>query len=324
MSGTSRKSRAAKPAQLSSSSTPQPPAEALPSPIAFIPPSSSSTAKQPIVVISSVSKLPNLKPSEHTLLRKKQRQLSSTASSTLSSLPTAGHPNALLSTLIFAQHEAGTAVCINSSGWLLTCAHCFGEDEEEHRECEKRRWLLYYTGQAVLVECRAWDHRRDLALLKIIAIETSTPVTPGSLPVFSFLEFSEVTPKYRLQMICIGQPGGGDLEAEGNKKTKYNLIEISEGRFKGMVKGQDPQDNGEIGSLMHDCWTYWGHSGAPLVSVEDGSLVGLHSSWDDTTAMRHGVPGIAISEFLGEHLDQIGELGEEPSAGTSDNPIELA
>jgi len=125
-------------------------------------------------------------------------------------------------------------------------------------------------------------------------------------------------------MICIGQPGGGDLEAEGNKKTKYNLIEISEGRFKGMVKGQDPQDNGEIGSLMHDCWTYWGHSGAPLVSVEDGSLVGLHSSWDDTTAMRHGVPGIAISEFLGEHLDQIGELGEEPSAGTSDNPIELA
>jgi len=124
-------------------------------------------------------------------------------------------------------------------------------------------------------------------------------------------------------MFCIGQPGGDDFEAEGNKKTQYNLLEISEGRFKGMVKGQDPQDSGDIGSLMHDCWAYWGHSGAPLVSFEDGSLVGLHSSWDDKTAMRHGVPGVAIKEFLRGNLSQIGELREGVNIGTSANPILL-
>ncbi|KAE9363065.1 hypothetical protein N431DRAFT_433280 [Stipitochalara longipes BDJ] len=322
MSSTTRTSRASKSAQAPpSSSTSQTPA--VPSPITFSPPPSSFTPQGSITPIPSGSKLSNLKASELTLLRQKQRQLSSTASVTLSSLPDPSHLNALVSTLIFAQHEAGTAVCIHPSGWLLTCAHCFGDDEEEYRECEKRRWLLYFTGQAVLVECRAWDLRRDLALLKIIAIETSTPFAPGLVPVFSYLKLSEVIPKYRLQMICIGQPGRDDLEAEGNQKTKYNLIEISEGRFKGIVKGQDPEDNGEIGSLMHDCWTYWGHSGAPLVSTEERSLVGLHSSWDDTTAMRHGVPGVAIKEFLREHLSEIGALGEAVEVGTSANPIEL-
>jgi hypothetical protein len=69
-----------------------------------------------------------------------------------------------------------------------------------------------------------------------------------------------------------------------------------------MIPDVDPQDNSEIGTLKHDAWTYWGHSGAPLLRRVDGSLLGLHSSWDDSTAMRHGVPLVAIKSFLSEHL----------------------
>jgi hypothetical protein len=203
----------------------------------------------------------------------------------------------------------------------LTCAHCFGDDGEEYEVAEKRRWLLFYTGQAVLVECRVWDARRDLALLKVIAVESLITRTTDSAPVFSFLKVDEGNPRVGLKVLCIGQPGRDDLEAEGNRKTKYNLIEISEGRFRGMVKGQDPQDNGEIGSLMHDAWTYWGHSGAPIISSERGSLVGIHSSWDDQTAMRHGIPGVAVKGFLKEHLP---EMRDVESAGTSVNPIEVS
>ncbi len=54
----------------------------------------------------------------------------------------------------------------------------------------------------------------------------------------------------------------------------------------GMIPGADPQKNSEIGTLKHDAWTYWGHSGAPLLLEEDGTLIGLHSSWDDQTTMR--------------------------------------
>lgn len=323
MLSTRRNLGSSKSAQTSSTAlTTQPPPDPVQQPITFATlPLIPSTSPNSITLTPQGSKLPFLKPSELTLLRKKQAQLKSTAPATLASLPKPSHFNALLSTLIFAQHEAGTAVCIDPSGWVLTCAHCFGDDEAEYLASQKRRWLLYYTGQAVLVECRAWDPRRDLALLKIITIEAPTPLTAGSVPKFSYLKLSEVVPKYRLQMICIGQPGRDDLEAEGDKKTKYNLIEVSEGRLKGMVKGQDPQDNGEIGSLMHDCWTYWGHSGAPLINVEEGGLVGLHSSWDDSTAMRHGVPGIAVREFLNEHLPEAGNVDE--GVGTSVNPIEI-
>jgi V8-like Glu-specific endopeptidase len=68
-----------------------------------------------------------------------------------------------------------------------------------------------------------------------------------------------------------------------------------------MIAGADPQDNSEIGTLNHDAWTYWGHSGAPLLRETDGTLIGLHSSWDDQTAMRHAIPLAAITEFLQEH-----------------------
>ena len=41
------------------------------------------------------------------------------------------------------------------------------------------------------------------------------------------------------------------------------------------------------GYLLHTCWTYWGHSGAPLFD-RSGKVVGLHCAWDDSTGMRHG------------------------------------
>ncbi|KAF6235748.1 hypothetical protein HO173_005943 [Letharia columbiana] len=127
----------------------------------------------PIKIIPPGFKLPGLSPSELTLLHRKQTKLASTVTSTDHSLPNApGLLHALASTLIFAQHEAGTAICIDPAGWILTCAHCFGDDETEYQADSRRRWLLFYTGLAVQVECRVWDPKRDLALLKIVAVET--------------------------------------------------------------------------------------------------------------------------------------------------------
>lgn len=171
--------------------------------------------------------------------------------------------------------------------------------------------MLFYTGLAVQVECRVWDARRDLALGRIVAVEAPLPPPPSppstttnnneegeSIPTFSFIPIS-TTVKKGTSIICIGQPGADDLESASSRKTKYNLLEISRGTYRGIVAGADPNDNSEIGTLMHDAWTYWGHSGAPLVRSSDGMLVGLHSSWDEGTGMRRGVPGVAIGGFLG-------------------------
>ncbi|KAJ7748370.1 hypothetical protein B0H16DRAFT_1849226 [Mycena metata] len=136
--------------------------------------------------------LPGLQPSELALLREKQRKLRANASSTLACVPNGSQPlhNALEATLIFTQYEAGSAVCIDPSGWVLTCARCFGDTEEEYRQSSKQRWLLFYTGLAVQVECRAWDLTRDLALLRIIAVECDST----EIPPFQFLRPAVTAP----------------------------------------------------------------------------------------------------------------------------------
>jgi hypothetical protein len=251
------------------------------------------------------SLLPDLTSTELQILRKKQKRLSTSAAATLAAVRNLATPllSALESTAIFAQHEAGTAVCIDPRGWFVTCSHCFGETQAEWR-ANRHRWLLSYTGLALQVECRVWDARRDLALAKVTCVESNKTTTPTS---FQFVRLassdSNFAPAHREPIICIGQPGQDDLESERpNRRTCYDLIEISEGRFCGMIPGADPQDNAEIGTLMHDAWTYWGHSGAPLLRASDGSLIGLHSSWDDQTSMRHGIPLVAIQQFLMENL----------------------
>jgi S1-C subfamily serine protease len=269
-------------------------------PVSFVKLPSNSGAL--VQIVRQGTRLHGLSTGELKLLREKQTRLRSTAAATLASLPTGDHiRNALGSTLIFAQYEAGTAVCVDAVGWILTCAHCFGDDEEEYKAADKRRWLLFYTGLAVQVECRFWDTRRDLALLKVVAIETNDAKT-GDMPTFRYVPLSTSKFPRKMPIFCIGQPGRDDLESTAGKRTKYNLIEVSEGTFRGIVNGKDPQDNSEIGTLKHDAWTYWGHSGAPLLRAADGFLVGLHSSWDDQTAMRHGVPAVAIREFFRENL----------------------
>lgn len=218
-------------------------------------------------------------------------------------------------TLAFAQGEAGTAVCISPSGVLLTCSHCIAETEDE-LDREAQHWLLFASGQIVKAKCVAWDAIRDLALLQIVASQTAAEssalrssipraalVTPDLR--FPTVSISHSPPSLNNSFACIGQPGPLDLEtSDPDTPTNYDILHHSTGLYRGLAKGQDPQDNSEIGALKHDCWTYWGHSGAPLFTTETGEeqlkLAGLHSSWDDETGMRRGVPWAALWAFLDE------------------------
>jgi hypothetical protein len=259
------------------------------------------------------STLPDLDAEKTRILRKKQQRLRASAQSITRLASKYGDHivNALQATYIFAQHEAGTAVCVDAAGWILTCAHCFGESEEEWM-AHRKKWLITYSGVAVEVECIVWDTRRDLALGRIVCVEGLN--VPDVFAIVSLPPSSLESPELymRTPTLCIGQPGADDLESERPRKTDYALVEISEGKLRGLIPNADPQNNSEIGTLKHDAWTYWGHSGAPLLCRETGSLLGLHSSWDDETAMRHGVPLVAIREFLMKHLAGL-SAGEGPN-----------
>lgn len=203
-------------------------------------------------------------------------------------------------------------MCVDPSGLLLTCAHCIAETEAE-LDLSKPHLLLFASGAVVTAECTAWDPKRDLALLKITAAqhppgwEGGDDSGPGVGPPhggwqFPALGVADRSPRVGTRLVCIGQPGSEDLECEeAGVETGYEVLCVSQGAFRGYADGQDVQDNEEIGALMHNCWTYWGHSGAPLVerTARMGErLVGVHSSWDDETGIRRGVGTEAIREFL--------------------------
>ena len=216
--------------------------------------------------------------------------------------------NSVDATLVFAQEEAGTAVCISGRGILLTCSHCVAESAEEIDE-SKSHWLLFSSGRVVETICVAWDARRDLALLRIVAAEDRNDISGDNNALFPSIGLSASSPPVKTKLVCIGQPGSEDLENSlPDIKTNYGTLHVSSGSFCGYVAGQDLHRNSEIGALMHDCWTYWGHSGAPLVEQATGKLVGLHSSWDDETGMRRGIPLEAITDFVKEHSDIIRSL----------------
>ncbi|KIW04698.1 uncharacterized protein PV09_04432 [Verruconis gallopava] len=198
-------------------------------------------------------------------------------------------------TLVFGQEEAGTAVCISEKGILLTCSHCVAETESE-LELERLHYMLFASGQIIQAKCIAWDARRDLALLKIVAAQAPHDSS------FPAAQVSSQEPKIRQRILCVGHPGSTDLEASlPGLKTNYDTLYVSTGNFHGYAQGQNLHDNFEIGALQHDCWTYWGHSGAPLAHRKTGKLVGLHSSWDETTGMRRGIPLDAIHAFMEEN-----------------------
>ncbi|KAK4183010.1 trypsin-like cysteine/serine peptidase domain-containing protein [Podospora australis] len=245
----------------------------------------------------SITRLPR---KDHKLLLKKQNWLQKyTVSIPLDLNKPAS--DAVSATLVFAQQEAGTALCIDgSAGLLLTCSHCIAEDEDE-LDLTKTHWLLFASGTLVSARCVAWDPVRDLSLLQITA--ASSP--PGGS--FPAVTPADHPPPVDTKLICVGHPGSEDFEAdEEGVATGYDVLHLSTGAFRGYAERQDVQDNSEIGALQHDCWTYWGHSGAPLLDRDTGRLVGLHSSWDDETGMRRGVGIEAVGEFLRRYRRGVG------------------
>ncbi|KAH6893349.1 trypsin-like cysteine/serine peptidase domain-containing protein [Thelonectria olida] len=269
-------------------------------PLCHIPPSSSSSSSPPtstftLSLLPWTLRNPPTASLRSPLLRKRtwlqQNTISLPTSLSAHLRPSTSDPVA--ATLVFAHSEAGTAVCLSPDGVLLTCAHCVAESPAELNPAELRV-LLFSSGAVVTARVVAWDPVRDLALL--VVVETDSLRRP-----FPFVRLAPAPPKLRTPLLCIGHPGSEDLEAStAGVPTHYDTLVLSSGRFRGLAKGQDVQDNSEVGALAHTCWTYWGHSGAGLVDERTGLLVGMHSSWDEETGMRRGVAWEAIDAFLSE------------------------
>ncbi len=170
----------------------------------------------------------------------------------------------------------GSGVNVAPEGRILTAAHVVDG-------LGRRMTARFPDGTAVMAVVTHLDAKLDLALL---AIEGD-----ADLP---FVALAAHAPAVGDPVTVIGQPGS---RTPDNQPTGYDAFTVSTGAVRGL-RG-DPLGSQRLGALMHDAWTYWGHSGSPLFDA-DGNVVGLHNSWDSRTAMRHAVPYQALAQFLGE------------------------
>jgi hypothetical protein len=210
------------------------------------------------------------------------------------------------------QHEAGSGVLVSADA-VLTCAHCVCADDDPDDEASdaaggdvcrvgRMKLLLLGCGAIAVGECIACDNAADLALLRIVA-HAGGDGAGEAAPRHAGLRCGAAS-NDRARVVCIGNPSEFNLESS-TKGARIRfappIFHSSEGALIGRTRPEVLERNACVGPWEHTAWTYWGHSGAPLVNRE-GLIVGLHNSWDDSTGSRHCVGPDALAVFLAEAL----------------------
>lgn len=220
-------------------------------------------------------------------------------------------------------------------GLVLTCAHCIDHDDDDDQPCspQKRAFsggnrrsltrterVAYEEAHAAwrattakalgakrvgrlktcvtargahgVAECLAADEASDLALLRFVG---GPPGGLEALPLGGEGDDEAGTP-----VLAVGNPYDWDLENAAGAKPRrngYTPFWASAGQLQGEIEADEAEVKG-VGPQRHSCWTYWGHSGCPIVDA-DGCVLALHNSWDDSCGQRYAVPLSAILAFVG-------------------------
>jgi len=168
----------------------------------------------------------------------------------------------------------GSAVNLRPEGVLLTAGHCV-RGVGSHITCR------FPDGRSFNATCVAFDGHLDLAVCTL-ADAKGLPYAP----------LAAAAPQVGSWITAIGQPGSWTPKGAA---TGYKPFHVSTGHIRALL--DNPLGGQSLGRVVHDAWTYWGHSGCPLFN-RDGALVALHNSWDSSTGMRRAVPYEAIVHFL--------------------------
>ena len=208
------------------------------------------------------------------------------------------------------QAEAGSGVLL-SPRLALTCAHCICHPDDPESDGDsggggsspppqrvgRTKVLLLPSGGYLLAQCIAAHEAHDLALLRITA---ASPLLAG---VSAFPTCPSPTGKASQAVVCVGNPSEFDLEsAELDATISFSppLFHTSQGRVTGPTNPKRLRLG--LGPMRHCAWTYWGHSGAPLINAR-GEVCGLHNSWDPQRGTRHCVSAEQVSAFVAPYLE---------------------
>jgi hypothetical protein len=225
------------------------------------------------------------------------------------------------------QAAGGTGVHVGG-GTVLTCAHVVDAADDAADDAGptpvrtgRCKTVMFPSGRVFIAECVAaiecLDGTDDVAALALVAEVLVDAVSGGGRRAPVAVASPDPLPSARVapaspnpgdRLFCVGNPSNVDLEcrrapASPGKRSKPPATDFcpptwhaSVGRREGQQRGSK-RGGGTNAAAKHSCWTYWGHSGAPLFDA-DGCVAGLHSAWDDRTGMRLGQRLAAVEAVL--------------------------
>ena len=230
-------------------------------------------------------------------------------------------------TVHFIQAGSGTGVSL-APRYVLTCAHVVAAEDDVDGEVVKgrvgrKKLVMFPSGRVFLSRCVAVreteDGEEDAALLELE--EEIGAGGGGGLPPPPVATLAPKGAEPDDRLFSIGNPSSVDLESVEGGELEFEppTWHPSVGSCIGGA------DEGYVG---HSCWTYWGHSGAPLFnergevrwrgvvripqrwreaiaththrsnvhhnhpllcdSLRSSQVVSLHCSWNDETGLRRG------------------------------------
>lgn len=112
----------------------------------------------------------------------------------------------------------------------------------------------------------------------------------------------------------MGNPGIGSLEPLRGANS-HPLVMYSIGELHGMVDGQSPHVNHPLGSLKHSAFTYWGHSGGPIVTWRERQSLPAPTPTPTTAEQEAGEGGGGLPKKK--------KATAAPTAAVADLDVEL-
>eukprot|EP01083_Nonionella_stella_P081676 225142_1 len=193
----------------------------------------------------------------------------------------------------------GSGICIDSKGIILTAKHCIGDNIQiSFPDSHGRASVSYNNCQSI-----GMSDKYDLALIQIYCGDhdnTDNDIEEQkqfkSIP-FPVAKVATKAIKKQEAIYIIGHPANSKRLNQTKSASQQNICGgkiVTLPSKKALLKEQNI-----MGGIKHNCVTFGGHSGAPLLNT-NGEIVGIHVTCDNFEGTA--ITQQAIQQFINEWI----------------------